>query len=118
MAGSSYHKNPIVQAFLKNNERCEDLVPGKVRETSVNEPLVNWRSIDGDVALQAIRESRGSAHHVSDRRMMTLSKLLRDKEGLHVLPASTAGLASLLAWHAQAPLPGDRYVAILTGRKQ
>jgi threonine synthase len=34
-----------------------------------------------------------------------------------VLPASTAGLHALLTWHAKRPLPGDRYVAILTGRR-
>ena len=43
--------------------------------------------------------------------------MLREKEGLNVLPASTAGLLVLLARHQQEALPGDRYVAILTGRK-
>jgi len=43
--------------------------------------------------------------------------MIREKEGLHVLPASTAGLAVLLSRHAQEPWPGDRYVAVLTGRR-
>jgi threonine synthase len=43
--------------------------------------------------------------------------LLRDVQGLSVLPASTAGLHALLTWHAKQALPGDRYVAILTGRR-
>ncbi len=34
-----------------------------------------------------------------------------------MLPASTAGLLALLDRHQQEPLPGDRYVAVLTGRK-
>jgi threonine synthase len=33
-----------------------------------------------------------------------------------VLPASTAGLISLLEAHQNTPFPGDRYVAVLTGR--
>ena len=39
-----------------------------------------------------------------------------EKEGLNVLPASTAGLIVLLEHHRKEPLPGDRYVVILTGR--
>ena len=46
LAGSSFRKNPIVQAFLSNSPACEDLVPSKIQETSVNEPLINWHSID------------------------------------------------------------------------
>jgi threonine synthase len=118
VAGSTFHKNPIVIAVQKNMGTCEDLPPDLIRETSVNEPLVNWRSIDGDLALSAIRSTAGSAHHVGDRRMRALSRMLRDKEGLNVLPASSAGLHSLLDLHARSPLPADRYVAVLTGRKQ
>lgn len=117
LAGSSFHKNPIVQAFLNNSPACEDLVPSKIHETSVNEPLINWHSIDGDHALEAIRQSNGWAANASDKAMRTYSKLIRDKEGLQVLPASTAGLIALMERHRKEPLPGDRYVVVLTGRK-
>jgi threonine synthase len=49
--------------------------------------------------------------------MMHYAKLIREKEGMNVLPASTAGLIALLERHAEKPLPGDRYVVLLTGRK-
>ena len=117
VAGSSYNKNPIVAAFRKGLDRCEDLVPDKIRETAVNEPLVNWRSLDGDLALEALRDNGGTAGYASDRKLTALSRTLREREGLHVLPAATAGLHALLQLHAEAPLPGDRYVAVLTGRK-
>lgn len=117
VAGSSYGKNPIIQAFLKNTPNCEDLVPEKIRETAINEPLINWRSIDGDNALQAIRESNGWASYVSDKSMISYSKLIRGKEGLSVLPASTAGLIAVLERHRKESLPNDRYVIVLTGRK-
>jgi len=117
VAGSSHNKNPIIRAFLKNSQYCEDLEPAAIRETSVNEPLINWHSIDGDHALEAIRNSRGWAAHASDKGMLTYARMLREKEGLNVLPASTAGLLALLEQHRKEPLPGDRYVAILTGRK-
>lgn len=117
VAGSSYGKNPIIQAFLKNTPTCEDLIPEKIHETAINEPLINWRSIDGDNALQAIRESNGWASYVSDKSMMSYSKLIREKEGLSVLPASTAGLIAVLERHRRESLTNDRYVMVLTGRK-
>jgi len=117
VAGSSYGKNPIIQAFLKNFSICEDLKPEKIHETAVNEPLINWRSIDGDYALDAIRETQGWGGYATDKNMTFFSKMLREKEGLSVLPASTAGLIALLEKHKKEPLPTDRYVVILTGRK-
>jgi threonine synthase len=117
VAGSSYGKNPIIQAFLKNLPSCPDLSPDRIRETVINEPLINWRSIDGDFALEAIRNSGGWASYSSDKTLMYLSKMLREKEGLSVLPASTAGLNSIIEKHKKESLPNDRYVIILTGRK-
>ncbi|MFO7618505.1 MAG: pyridoxal-phosphate dependent enzyme [Thermoplasmata archaeon] len=117
VAGSSYGKNPIVHAFLKNRPKCEDLKPEIVKETEINEPLINWHSMDGDLALDAIRASGGWADDATDKEMMHYAKLIREKEGMNVLPASTAGLIALLDRHKKSPLPGDRYVVILTGRK-
>lgn len=117
VAGSAHGKNPIIRAFMKNASYCEDMEPEKIRETAVNEPLINWHSIDGDHALEAIRNTGGWASNASDKSMLAHSKLLREREGLSVLPASTAGLIVLLDQHRTNPLPGDRYVVILTGRK-
>ena len=117
VAASSYGKNPIIQAFIKNNPLCEDLQPDKIHETPINEPLINWRSIDGNEALEAIRTSGGWASYASDKSMISHSKIIREKEGLNVLPASTAGLIALLDRHRKEPLPNDRYVILLTGRK-
>jgi threonine synthase len=117
VAGSSHGKNPIVEAFLRNRPRCEDLVPQRIRETPVNEPLINWSSIDGDDALDAVRSTNGWAAFASDRAMTSWARLLREQQGLSVLPASTAGLAALVDRHKREPLPGDRYVVVLTGRR-
>ena len=117
IAGSSYGKNPIINAFLKKSTQCYDLEPAKIRETAVNEPLINWQSIDGNHALQAVRETNGWASYASDKNMMYFSRLIREREGLSILPASTAGLIAMLNLHSKEPLSSDRYVAILTGRK-
>jgi len=116
VAGSAYRKNPIVHAFRLNLPHCVDLEPDRITESAVNEPLINWHAIDGDLALHAIRDTAGHAADVSDKRMRELAALLRAEQGLDVLPASTAGLAALLDWHARSPLKPDRYVAVLTGR--
>lgn len=117
ICGSSHGKNPIVVAWRKKLPHCADLPPGRIRETAVNEPLINWHSIDGDLALEAIRQTGGFAADASDKAMLEGVRMLRDREGLNVLAASTAGMLVFLARHKQEPLPGDRYVAILTGRK-
>lgn len=117
VAGSSFMKNPIVNAFRKNLPTCEDLVPEKIRESAINEPLINWHSIDGDYALDSIRASNGWAENASDKGMLHYSKFIRQHEGLSVLPASTAGLIALIEGHRRTRLPGDRYVVMLTGRK-
>eukprot|EP00913_Durusdinium_trenchii_P008994 g8460.t1 len=111
VAGSSFRKNPIVQAFLTGKESCDDLEPERIRQTEINEPLINWHSIDGELALKAIRETDGWAGFSSDKQMRTYSRIVREREGLSVLPASTAGLLALLDRHAREPLAGDRYTA-------
>jgi len=117
VAGSAFGKNPIVQASIMNSPICQDLAPEQIKETLINEPLINWHSFDGDIALDAIRSTKGWASWASDKTMMNYSKFLREKEGMHVLPASTAGLVSLINRHKKEPLENDRFVVILTGRK-
>ncbi len=117
VAGSSFKKNPIIYAHQHGYLVCKDLLKEKIKETSVNEPLVNWHSFDGDEALFSIRASNGWAHDISDTKLSYYSKILLEKEGLSVLPASTAGLIALLEEHKRTPFEGDRFVAILTGRK-
>ncbi len=117
VASSSTRKNPIIYSFKKGLEQCADLIPEKIKETAVNEPLINWHSFDGDEALYAIRESKGAAFNISDEKMLKTSKLLKEKEGLHVLPASVAGLVALLEMNTTKDLEPDRFVAVLTSRK-
>jgi threonine synthase len=93
------------------------LDPGKIRETAINEPLINWHSIDGDAALGAIRSTGGWAAYASDRAMVSYSRTISAFEGLNALPASTAGFIALLEGHRRHQLANDRYVVVLTGRR-
>lgn len=116
VAGSSFKKNPIIQAFLTNKDTCEDLLPEKIKESKINEPLINWHSIDGDLALEALRKTNGWAADATDKSMMNYAKLIREKEGMFVMPASTAGLIALLNKDYIDKINNDRFVVVLTGR--
>ncbi len=117
VAGSSYNKNPIVKAFRRGLPSCEDLDAELIRESAVNGPLVNWRSTEGNLTLEAIRSSDGWAEDVTDRQMNALARFLREEEGINILPASTAGLHAFLSKHRTSGLESDRYVILLTGKQ-
>jgi len=116
IAGSAAYKNPIISSFKSGLDHCKDIDPKMVKETAINEPLINWHSFDGNEALYAISQSGGEAHHISDKRMKEMSTFLHKKEGYRILPASTSGLIALLQMHEKNEMINDRYVAILTGK--
>ncbi|MDC6350178.1 pyridoxal-phosphate dependent enzyme [Zeaxanthinibacter sp. PT1] len=116
IAASSTRKNPIVSSFRSGLDYCKDLNPEAIRETKYNEPLVNWHSFDGEEALYAIRQSGGDAFNISDRKMKEMSTFLLKKEGMRILPASTAGLIALLEMNETQNFEPDRYVAVLTAK--
>lgn len=116
VAGSSANKNPIISSFKKGLEHCEDIDPEKIKETAINEALINWHSFDGDEALYALNQTSGYAAHISDRKLKEMSAYLNKNEGMRILPASCAGLIALLDLHKEKPLVNDRFVAIITAK--
>lgn len=116
IGASSTRKNPIIQSFKQGLDYCRDLSPDAIRETRYNEPLINWHSFDGEEALYALRESKGDAFNISDSKLKEMSTVLSRKEGLRILPASTAGLIALLEMNSNLDLEPDRYVVILTAK--
>lgn len=116
IAASSTNKNPIIASFKAGLSTCIDLDPGKVRETRINEPLINWHSFDGEEALYALKQSDGLAYYISDSKLKEMSSYLHHKEGMRILPASTAGLIALLQLHEKTPFDADRFVAIITAK--
>jgi threonine synthase len=117
IAGSAAFKNPIIASFRSGLNYCKDIDPKLIKETEINEPLINWHSFDGNEALYAIQQSGGEAHHISDKKMREMSTFLLKKEGYRILPASTSGLIALLEMHEKNEMINDRYVAILTARR-
>ncbi|MEM2921556.1 MAG: pyridoxal-phosphate dependent enzyme [Candidatus Bathyarchaeia archaeon] len=116
IAASTAYGNPIVTSFLQGLDYVLQLSPSNVIETEFNEPLVSYKSYDGEDALNAIRETRGYAFPVTDTKMFELSHLIRIKEGLDVLPASTSALEALRLFVRVEP-HNSKYVVVLTGGK-
>lgn len=117
IASSTDGGNPIVSSFLAGKRRIVDLKPGEITETAINEPLVNWKSLDGQEALDALWESGGWAAHVKDGEMVRYSEIVAREEGLSVLPASCASLAALTYYVKEKRLKrGLDLVAFFTAR--
>jgi threonine synthase len=118
IAGSSHRGNPIIASFKAGKDKVEDLKPEELHETAINEPLVNYHSFDGQLALDALRESGGFAEYASDRNMVNYARMVREQEGINVLPASTSALRALVKTvEAHPELAEGDHVVILTGRR-
>jgi len=116
VATSTRRGNPIIKSFKANNRTILDLKPEEIKESKINEPLTNWRSFDGQLALDAIYESGGFAEYASDVKMIEFSKLVRSEEGLSVLPAAASTLAVMQSLGREGFIVKGTFVAILTGR--
>ncbi len=111
---STKNGNPIVNAFKHGYSRAVDINPKSLKETDINEPLISYRSFDGDDALRSIYKSRGSAIYVSDEEMIQYSNLIYYKEGLNSLPASASAVAAIKHMRVKRD---DVIVSVITGRR-
>jgi len=118
IAASTPLGNPVVRSFLSGKRVMEDISPADIKETALNEPIVNWHSFDGQLALDALWDSGGWAAYASDWRMLKFSRMLAREEGLMVLPASASALAAIDSYvKAKGPTEAGSCVAVLTARK-
>lgn len=117
IAASTSGGNPVVSSFLSGKRKVEDLKLDEIVETDMNEPLVSWKSLDGQEALDALWESGGWAAHVTDEEMVRYSEIVEREEGLSVLPASCASLAALTYYVKEKRIQrGLDLVAFFTAR--
>jgi threonine synthase len=116
VATSTRRGNPIVKSFKMNSRTIQDLRRDEIKETKFNEPLTNWHAYDGQEALDAIYDSRGFADYASEVKMVEFSKLLRQEEGLYVLPAAASTLAVMHSLADDKVTVKGTFAAILTGR--
>lgn len=116
VAASTPRGNPIIKSWKQGLKECVDLRPEELKETEVNEPLVNWHAFDGQRALDAIYDSNGFAAYATDTDMRRLTALTRSLEGISVMTASTAALVGLEKGAKDGLLKEGLHVAVLTGR--
>jgi threonine synthase len=118
IAASTVGGNPIISSYSSGKKKIKTLEPNFITETPLNEPIVNWKSLDGQQALDALWESNGHAYAITDEIMDAFSHLLEKEEGLSVLPASAASVAAMSEYvKEQASLKDKCFVSVLTSRK-
>ncbi len=117
IGSSTPNGNPIVASWKRKSRTIIELEPQSIRETKASEPLVAYRSYDGQKALNALYRSNGIATYIADDEMYRYSTLIEHFEMLSVLPASAASLAAVDRVINRKSEPRD-IVVVLTGRNK
>ncbi len=117
IGSSTPNGNPIVASWKRKRKTLMELDPSTIKETKASEPLVAYRSYDGQKALNALYRSNGIATYVTDEEMYRYSALIERAEMLSVLPASAASLAAVDKT-IDRTLENSEIVVVLTGRSK
>ena len=96
-------------------QRCDDEIRPVVSGTRVTGISVSY-NIDGDFALQLLRQSKGLGLAVSDDEIFDAQRRLLEEEGVYAEPAGAAGLAGLVQAVREGRInTSDSVVCIVTG---
>jgi len=115
LGSSSKSNNAITETFRRGKNKMIELDPDDIDETEVNEPLLNWRSLDGQEALNAISDTNGMAVGLTDEDLLHYQKLLREEEEIKCLPASASALGVLERFVKESEdNPSGPHVVVLT----
>lgn len=115
IAASTSNGNPVVTSWKRRKKKIMTLDPESLSESAVNEPLISYRAYDGQLALDAIYESRGFAVPVTDDEMLHCSGMIERYERLSVLPASCSAMVAASKVLRKSE-PKAECVVVLTGR--
>ncbi|EQB73219.1 MAG: hypothetical protein AMDU4_FER2C00086G0005 [Ferroplasma sp. Type II] len=110
IAASTVAGNPVIYSYINRFRNIVELDQEKIVETYVNEPLIAYRSYDGQKALEALYKTHGKALYVSDNDMIKLSDGFRKIDNLSVLPASASAAVAALKFAGN-----NTCVVVLTG---
>ncbi len=114
LGASSLGNNAIIETMMQDKKEILELSPHDISETKVNEPLCNWRSYDGQEAVNAIYDTKGMALGSSDDELLHYQSLLEETEGVKLLPVSAAPLGVLEKYLYERTDHGGPHVLILT----
>lgn len=100
-AVSSKGNNEITESYIR--KRRVGLKGSDLKETHVNEPLLNWFPTQLEESLQALKDSNGYAYGAIDTELISASKIIKSSEGITTTPSSAAGLAGLMKYKDKLP---------------
>ena len=114
--GGTTYQNPIYTSFQKKLTSPEILNEDDLKETAINEPLINWKALDAEEALRAVYDSKGKMYAATDEELIEVQKLLA-KEGISSHPSGCAGVYALKKYieESDITLPCS-VVAVMTSR--
>ncbi len=114
LGASSAGNNAVIETIRKNRRKMIELSPDDIRESEVNEPLLNWRSLDGQEAINAIYDTEGIAVGLDDDELIHYNELLLEKEDIKCLPASSSALGAVEKFVESKKNNSDVHIVILT----
>ncbi len=114
LGASSLGNNAIVETIRQGKREMLQLSPEDITESEVNEPLLNWNSLDGQEAINAIYDTEGLAVGLDDEELVHYKELLLEKEGIDCLPASASALGALEKFVDEKKDDPDIHVVVLT----
>lgn len=109
MLGVSNNNSAIHGLALGQRGQVE--VPG-LEITEINEPLAGNFLTDPEEAIAAILDSGGAAIEIPDPSLVETSRLIKEEEGLDVLPASAGAVTAIGRLESR----NHTFVAVLSGR--
>ncbi|MCU0852133.1 MAG: pyridoxal-phosphate dependent enzyme [Thermoplasmata archaeon] len=109
MLGCS-NNNSAVHGIAKGTKGMLDVPDLKV--TEINEPLSGNFLTDGEDAIAAMVESNGGAAEVPDEDLVKAATVIKQEEGLDILPASAGAVWGI----SKLDSKNHVFVAVLTGR--
>jgi threonine synthase len=100
-AVSSKGNNEITESYIQ--KRRIGLKGSDLKETHINEPLLNWLPTQLEESLHALKDSNGYAYGATDTELVSASDIIKSSEGITTTPSSAAGLAGLLKFKEKLP---------------
>ncbi|MGC8562614.1 MAG: pyridoxal-phosphate dependent enzyme [Thermoplasmata archaeon] len=114
IAASTDGGNPVISSYKSKLAKISDFPKNNIKETEINEPLVNYHSYDGELAYEAVIKSNGYAEYVTDEELNTFRKLVKEHENIDPIPAAVASVVGTYHVVGQKKDTGI-HVAVLTG---
>lgn len=114
LASSSLRNNAILKTYKEGSEEILVMDPDEIRPTEVNEPLLNWNALNGQEAINAIRETEGTAVGLTDEEMLTYQDIL-EQDGVRCLPVSASALGALDKYDDNDKNEGKNVIVITSG---